>query len=143
MDTAINYWAILACGAVSMLIGFVWYGPMFGKQWMALTGMTQADIEAAQKDPSKMYRSYAVTFIGALVMAFVLSRGIAFGNAYLGSSSVSTALISAFWFWVGFIAPVLMGPVLWEKKPWVFWTISAGYYLVLMLVMATILSIWP
>jgi hypothetical protein len=90
-----------------------------------------------------MYRSYAIAFAGALVMAFVLSRGIAFGNAYLGSSSVSTALISAFWFWFGFVAPVLMGPVLWEKKPWKFWTISAGYYLVLMLVMATIISIWP
>ena len=143
MDTAVNYWAILACGAVSMLIGFAWYGPVFGKQWMALTGMTQADMEAAQKDPSKMYRSYTAAFAGALVMAFVLSRGIAFGNAYLGSSGVSTALISAFWFWFGFVAPVLMGPVLWEKKPWKFWTINAGYYLVLMLVMATIISIWP
>jgi hypothetical protein len=143
MDTAVNYWAILACGAVSMLIGFVWYGPLFGKQWMAMVGLTQADVEAAQKDPSKMYKSYGIMFVGALVMAFVLSRGIAFGNAYLGSSSTGSALISAFWFWFGFMAPVLLGPVLWEKKPWKFWALNAGYYLVLMLVMATIISIWP
>ncbi len=143
MDMAVNYWAVLACGAMGMLMGFVWYGPLFGKQWMALTGMTRADMEAAQKNPSKMYRSYAIAFAGALVMAFVLSRGIAFGNAYLGSSGVPAALISAFWFWAGFVAPVLLGPVLWEKKPLRFWMISAGYYLASMLVMAVIISVWP
>lgn len=143
MDTAVNYWAIIACGAAAMFLGFVWYGPLFGKQWMAMVGMTEADIEAAKKDPAKMYQSYAITFVGAVVMAFVLARGIAFGNAYLGSSGAAVALISAFWFWAGFVAPVMLGPVLWEKKPWTFWALTSGYYLVLMLVMAAILSIWP
>jgi hypothetical protein len=81
-------------------------------------------------------------FVGSLLMAFVLSRGIAFGDAYLGASDVSTGLISAFWFWAGFVAPITLSPVLWEKKPWMLWVINAGYYLVLMLVMAAILSLW-
>lgn len=143
MDVAVNYWAVLLCGVAAMALGTLWYGPLFGKQWMVMIGMTEADMEAAKKDPSGMYKSYGVMFVGALVMAFVLSRGITFGNAYLGSSGIGTALISAFWFWAGFVAPVMLGPVLWEKKPWTLWGINAGYYLVLMLVMAAILSIWP
>lgn len=140
---AVNYWAVLLCGVAAMVVGTLWYGPLFGKQWMAMTGMTEAEVEAAKKDPSSMYRSYGVMFVGALVMAFVLSRGIAFGNAYLGSATTATALISAFWFWAGFVAPVMLSPVLWEKKPWTFWALTSGYYLVSMLVMAVILSIWP
>lgn len=143
MDVAVNYWAILACGAASMALGVLWYGPVFGTQWRALMGFTQAQLEAAQKDQGQMYQNYAIMFVGAMVMAFVLSRGIAFGNAYLGSSGTGSALISAFWFWVGFVAPITMGPVLWEKKPWMLWVLNAGYYLVLMLVMAVIISLWP
>ena len=32
---------ILASGVASLLIGFVWYGPLFGKPWAAYTGWTR------------------------------------------------------------------------------------------------------
>lgn len=143
MDVAVNYWAILACGVGAMVLGTLWYGPLFGRQWMAIMGITQADMEAAQKDKTAMYKSYGIMFAGALVMAFVLARGIAFGNAYLGADDVGTGLISAFWFWAGFVAPVTLGPVLWEKKPWTLWFVNAGYYLALLLAMAVIITLWP
>jgi len=31
MSYHINIWAILACGVASLVIGFIWYGPLFGK----------------------------------------------------------------------------------------------------------------
>jgi hypothetical protein len=142
MDTAVNYWAVILCGLVAMLIGFLWYGPAFGAKWREMMGIKAADMEAAQKDPAGMYRSYGIMLAGSLVMAFVLSRGIAFGNAYLGAWDVATSLISAFWFWLGFIAPVTLGPVLWEKKPWMLWALNAGYYLATLLAMAAIIALW-
>lgn len=142
MELSVSYWAIVVSGVAALALGAVWYGPLFGKQWMAIMGMTQADMEAAQKDKVAMYRSYGLMFLGALVMAFVLARGIAFGNAYLGADDLGTSFITAFWFWAGFIAPTTLGPVLWEKKPWTLWFINAGYYLVLLLIMTAIITSW-
>src|SRR6185295_11748628 len=119
------------------------YGPLFGKQWMAMTGMTEADVEAAKKDPMRMYQNFAIMFVGALVMAYVLQHGLLFGNAYLDMGGVTAGLTGAFWFWFGLVAPVTLAPVLWEKKPWMYWAINGGYYLVLMLIMGVILSLWP
>lgn len=36
----INWLAILAA-ASSLVIGFLWYGPLFGKAWMKESGMTE------------------------------------------------------------------------------------------------------
>ena len=35
-QVAVNYLAVLAAAIASMVIGFLWYGPLFGKQYMAL-----------------------------------------------------------------------------------------------------------
>lgn len=30
--------AVVLAAVVSMIVGWLWYGPLFGKQWMALMG---------------------------------------------------------------------------------------------------------
>lgn len=42
-----------------------------------------------------------------------------------------------------FIAPVTLGVVLWEGKPWKLWVLNNGYQLLSLLVMGVILAIWP
>ena len=32
----INYLAVLGAAAASIVLGFLWYGPLFGNQWAAL-----------------------------------------------------------------------------------------------------------
>ena len=143
MVPPINEFAVLASGVAAMVLGGLWYGPLFGKQWIALMGFDAqkvADMQA--KGAGAMWKSYLLMFIGALLMAYVLAHGLVFGNAYLGTSGVSGGLQGAFWYWLGFIAPVTLGSVLWEGKPWKLWILNAGYYLALLLIMATILSLW-
>jgi hypothetical protein len=134
----VNYLAILACGIVAMIVGFLWYGPIFGKSWARMMG-----INMDQKPPqSAMIKSYGIMFIGSLLMAFVLSHALIFASTYLHESGVSAGLQTGFWNWLGFIAPVTIGAVLWEKKPWTLWFITSGYYLVLLLIMGVILALW-
>lgn len=45
----INYWAVLACGVISMVAGAIWYGPLFGRKWMEIIGANPDDIEARKK----------------------------------------------------------------------------------------------
>ena len=138
----ISYLAILACGVAAMILGFVWYGPLFGKAWSNLMGWGTMSPEQIKEKQKSATPGYVVQFVGALVMAYVLAHGLAFGNAYLNMSGVAAGLQGAFWYWLGFVAPVTIGSVLWDGKPMKLWYINAGYYLVQMLVMAVILSLW-
>lgn len=136
----INYLAVVAAAIASMVIGFVWYGPLFGKTWMNLSGITPEKMDPA-KAPG-MGKTYVLALVGSLVMSYVLAHSLVFAAAYYGMNGVSAGLMSGFWTWLGFIAPVTLAAVLWEGKPWKLWVLTNGYYLVTLLVMGTILSVW-
>lgn len=142
MAPTINYLAVLACGIAAMGLGFLWYGPLFGKSWSDLMGwgtMSPEQLKAKQKSATP---GYIANFVGALVMAYVLAHAIIFGNAYLGTSGVVGGLMGTFYYWLGIVVPITIGQVFWDGKPWKLWLINAGYWLVLMLSMGAILSVW-
>lgn len=138
----INYWAILVCGIASMVLGSLWYGPIFGKMWQHLMGWHHVDPTKKAEMMKNMTQSYVFAFIGALIMAFVLDHSIIFAQAYLHVSGSSAAIQGAFWSWLGFIAPVTLASILWEGKSWKLWTLTNGYYLVQLLIFAFILTGW-
>ena len=39
--SAINWFAVVAAVLVGFPVGYLWYGPLFGKQWMASVGLTE------------------------------------------------------------------------------------------------------
>lgn len=128
---------------VAMVVGYLWYGPLFGKEWTGLMGWTPEKM-ATMRESGKntMMRNYAFMAIGLLIMAFVMSHAIRFASAYMNVSGISAGLQAGFWNWIGFIAPVTLGAVLWEGKPWKLWFLTAGYYLVTLLLMGVILGMW-
>jgi hypothetical protein len=75
-------------------------------------------------------------------MAGVLTHNLAFGEAYTHAMGVSAGLQAGFWNWLGFVVPTTMGAALWEGKPWKYWMIIAGDWLVTLLVMGVILAVW-
>jgi len=89
-----------------------------------------------------MTTSYVIAFIGSLVMAYVLAHSLAFGNAYLHTSGVSSGLMVGFWSWLGFVGPVTLGMVLWEGKPWALWFLLNSYQLLSLMIMGVILAMW-
>lgn len=145
MPVPINYWAVLVAAIVNFVLGFLWYGPIFGKYWTHLMGWTKEHMEEMMRDPkmkTKMYTNYIITFIGSLLIAFVLAHALVFGSAFTLIYGVSAGLMVGFWNWLGFIAPITLTPVLWEGKSWKLWVLNAGYYLVALLVMGVILAVW-
>lgn len=130
-----NYLAIIVAAIINMALGFIWYGPLFGKQWIKLMGYTKESMEKAKKG---MEKTYAMMFAGALVMAYVLSMLIARMNV----TDLAGGVTLAFWAWFGFIAPVLLAEVLFGGKKWELYYINVGYQLVAMLAMGTLLASW-
>ena len=140
MTVDVNWLAVLVSGIVSMILGFLWYGPIFGKQWIGLMGWTDEQMQAAKA--KGMTKSYVIMFVSALLTPWVLSYIIAYSSNFTGMTGVSVGLSSGFWAWLGFIVPVSLGPVLWEGKSWKLWFLNVGYYLVLFLIIGAILATW-
>ena len=121
MDITINYLAVVVSAIAAMVVGYLWYGPLFGRQWRHLMGVTKESM--SQKF---MTQTYTIMFISVLVMAGVLAHNLVFGSAFLNLSGVTAGIQVGFWNWLGFVVPVSLGTVLWERKPWKLWFINAG-----------------
>ncbi len=137
MWASVNYWAVLASAVVSMVIGSIWYGPLFGKKFMAAMGMDNWTPEQKMAMRKKMWVSYAGQFISSLVMFYVLA-GIIVG---FGKTTLVGGMMSAFIMWLGFVVPVKLGDVLWGGKKTLFWLGIFGMLLSL-LVSGAIIGAW-
>ena len=137
MPTAIiNYLAVLVAAIISMVIGGFWYSPMlFGKQWAELMNLAPKDMLDMKK---RANASYAINFLLLLLMAFVLAHFVDYAQATTFIEGVQVG----FWVWLGFIATISLGSVLWESKPIQVYLINAGYQLVSLLLMGIILALW-
>ncbi|HEX8591391.1 MAG TPA: DUF1761 domain-containing protein [Candidatus Paceibacterota bacterium] len=141
MEIAIDYWAVFGAVVVSVILGVLWYGPLFGRQWMRTVGISHEQMaEAKRRGMVGMWRTYAIMIVGTLVMAYVLAHVIAAFGESLGESVGGTGVSAGIWMWLGFVAPVTLGSVLWENRPWKYWFIVAGYYLVSLILMGIIIS---
>ena len=132
----VNYLAVLVSALIPMALGFFWYGPIFGKLWAHLAGVS---MDSMQKAPPT---NYIIMFVGALVMAYVLDHSLIFASTYLRISGISAGLQAGLWSAVGFVAPASLGVVLWEGKSWKLWAINVGYYLVALCLMGAVLGVW-
>ena len=140
---AVNYPAILACAIAAMPVGFLWFGPVFGKAWARHMGF--GDMQPP--DSGKMAKSMAMFFIGNLLMAFVLAHSIEVWQASSWGAGEDGApwfygLNAAFWTWLGFFLPVQMGRVAWEMKRWGLVLINSSFDLTRLLLFGFILAYW-
>ena len=133
MEVHVNYLAVAAAAIASYIIGAIWYGAIFSKVWVRLTGIT--DMKPA---PLNM----VLVLISSFVMAYVLDHSIVFGDTYLKTGGVHGGLMGAFFTWLGFVATVTLCTKLYEKKPWGLWLLDNAFWLISMMVMGTILSVW-
>lgn len=139
MDIQINYWAILVCGIAAMVVGYIWFGPFFGKLWMRVTGASAMD-EARRKEMQKSVgKLYGIQFVLALFQAYVLAHYIA---GWTDASGVENAL----WIWAAFVMPTVAGGAMWNndsnKVKWTKFWLQASYYGVLFVIDGWILGMW-
>jgi hypothetical protein len=133
MEVHVNYLAVFVAALANYVIATLWYAVLFSKLWKNLTG-----IPDMKPSPVKM----VTVFFGSLVISFVLLHSIVFGNEYVKMSGVSGGLMGGFFSWLGFIAPVTLTNVIYEKRPWKLWLLDNAFWLVSLLVMGAILSAW-
>lgn len=138
----INWFAIVAAVVASFAIGSLWYGPLFGKTWaraMGFAGMNPPGGEIA--------RAMGLNILGTFLMAYVLAHEVVVWrpstwNAGADAAPAVYGFFAAFFIWLGFIVPILLNGVAFERKNWKVFGIGAGYQFLSLLVMAMVLSFW-
>lgn len=131
-----NYIPIVVAAVASMALGFLWYGPLFGKQWMKMMGLT---LKSVKKMPLTPGQAMGLGFVSALVTAYVLSQFV----SALVITTPQGASQFAFWIWLGIAAPISLGTFLWEGKSFKLFVLNAAHLLVMLVVNTTILALWP
>lgn len=135
----INFLAVAISGVVAVILGALWYGPLFGKPWMEMVGLTKESMKSMSMSPVVAMLG---GLVGALATAFVLSQYLALAESMTGVAGIELALTTAFWIWLGFYVPVTAGSLLWEGKTWKLFALNASYYLVVLIINSCIIVLW-
>jgi hypothetical protein len=133
MEVHVNFLAVVVAALANYLLATVWYAVIFSKQWQKLTGITEM-----KPAPMQM----VLSFVASLVISYVLYHSIVFGNAYFKMGGIGGGLMGGFFGWLGYIAPITLTTKLYERKPWGLWILDNAFWLLSLLVMGVILSLW-
>ena len=136
-DLSVNVWAVLGAAALNMVIGSLWYGPLFGKQWMAAMGWTPERM----KDPEQKKKGQKAMMwmvLTSLITAYVLTLFV----YNLSAATWGEGAMLGFWLWLGFQITLVLEGMIFEgkKKELVF--INGGYHLAALCAMGALLAIW-
>ena len=134
--THVNYLAVLVAAVAVFVLGWLWYSPlMFFKPWMRLRGLDTVAAMAGAKMPGG---KLVIEFARCFVLAFVIAHLV--GAMHVVSLLVAVHL--GVFLWVGFPVILLTGSVIWDNVPWKVAAIHAGDWLVKLLVIPIIVSLW-
>lgn len=130
-----SIWPVVASAIAATLIGYVWYHPrIFGTMWMRLNAVTP---ERAERGARLRHLYTALGLVANLVVAYVMRVFL----VDIGITNTADAARVGFFIWLGFVAPILLGAVLWEHRPVSLYLLNAGYWLVALIAMAIILVV--
>lgn len=161
-----NYNMLFLTALVPMIIGFVWYGPLFGKVWMVEMGFTKESLAKAN-----MFKILFFSYLFSLMISFFLATvvihqtgifstlagepgfadktGAAFGyyqdfiSTYgdrfrtFSHGALHGAIASIF-----FILPVVSIIALFERKSFKYVALNVGYWMVTLAIMGGIVCKW-
>ncbi len=132
---AVNFLAIIVSALAYMIMGFLWYGPLFGKQWMALHGWTP---EQMRQESGTSPIIYSVPLIAALIASYILALFISATNMGTVTGGIMVGLLAG----IGFTAPFWASNVLFERTAWPLFFINVSYPLAWLIIGGAILGAW-
>ena len=140
----VNLFAVLVAGIVPMVIGALWYGPLFGKRWMALMEATEDEL----REGFNPLKTYGVSFVLAVVTAYVLAQLVADvapgdvssmeGSAGSGMIGIHVGLMAL----IAFVLPAAHQSVAFEKRKAGLAWLNVAYNGVALIGQAVVVAVW-
>jgi hypothetical protein len=112
----VNWLAVFLAALSAFLLGGLWYGPLFGKKWQALQGLSDEQMKDANM-AAIFGGSFALSLVAAFVFAMFLGRdpGLEFATA------------AGFGAGLAWVAASLGIHYLFARKPLALWLVDGGY----------------
>lgn len=130
LDFLADDWlAILIATVAAFVLGGLWYGPLFGKRWMAAVGKTEADIEPT---PTPFVVSFFAALFTCLVVAGLMDA--------LGIDSVAGGALFGLVTGVGFIATAMASDTAFCGWGLPLFLIQSGYRVAYAILMGAIIG---
>lgn len=124
---------VLLSAILSMPLGFVWFGPLFGKQWMKLTGVRP---EQHARQQSAM--PFVVSFLTALMIAVTMTLLL----QVFSIANLAESMMLGFLVWATFNFLPGLTHHLFDGRPMTLLLINSGYELANTMIAAILLSWW-
>ena len=131
---AINWLAVVVGTVGYMVLGALWYGPLFGSFWMAAMGYASAD----EMDASDPRMGYALTAVGSLVAVTALAVIV----DWVGATTLGEGLALGLLVGVGFVATSALQAVPFEGRSWLIYWLNVGYNVVALAGIGVLLALW-
>lgn len=141
-----NFIAIIVAALIPNILGAIYFGPVFGKPWMASLGYTKADFEG-RNEPLIYGTALVMSFIIAFFLKFILEMGhknvndagelIFAGTHTFGHGAFHGSMIA-----LAFAVPVIICLGLFQKSTGKNILLNAGFWWLCFAVMGGILDVW-
>ena len=129
-----GWWSLIAAALAQVVIGFLWYGLLFGKTWQTLTGMKKP-----AKITSEIKRKMSVSIVAALIMSFVTAYIMKITLVQFPFVTYAGVTFVSLLMWLGFVLPVTLSSVLWEGRKVKLFVLNSLYYLASLVIVSWIL----
>lgn len=135
--------AIVVSVVASFALGGIWYGPLFGKVWARAMGFP----EDQKPTGAEIAKGSVINILGTAMMAFVLAHDVAIWhpstwNLPGDQHAAIYGFNAGFFVWIGFVVPILLNGVAFERKSWKVFAIGASYQFLSLQAMGMILAFW-
>jgi Protein of unknown function (DUF1761) len=127
----VNFAAVLTAAVIQWVLGWLWYGVIFNKDYKALV---QKEGDKSSGGAGAM----ALIFVANLILCFALVKlvnltpGLSFGRGSLVGAACG----------LGFLVPPMFAQHISEQRPFKLFGINALYWLIAMYLAGGILAIW-
>ena len=125
-----NFWIIVATGSAAFFLSIIWYSPLlFGEIW-----------EQYRHAPNPAIPKWTIVFapLRELIASFVLAFLIVHLNLKHWKPAIKLMLL----LWLAFHSVGMAGAILWDNMQWQLGIVHAGDWLMKMLFMGTVLTMW-
>ena len=140
----VNLYAVLVAGIIPMVIGSLWYGPLFGKRWLAMMEMTVEEVQ----EGFNPVKTYGVSVLLSLLTAYVMAQLIAevapvdVSSLEGGGGSAMVGVHVALMALIAFVIPAAHQSVTFEKRKAGLAWLNVAYNGVALIGQALVISVW-
>lgn len=139
MDIEVNWIAIVLAAASTMIVGSLWYGPLFGKAWIKLAKVKPDPNLSGQQAVTL----YGGAFLASVVTAIVLAIATFVAHKVFGGSYLVVALEVAVLLWLGFTGARVYMHDAFEQRRKKLTLLNVSHELVTVVIMALIIGLLP